>query len=79
MATETAVLRIEGMTCDGCSQTVKQALERDASVSEARVSWEDGLAQVTYDPDATDEEQILANRVFRRQYRAELLPRGGCC
>ena len=79
MATETTVLRIDGMTCDGCSQTVKQALERDAGVSEARVSWEDGIAEVTYDPGATDEEQILASRVFRRKYRAEFLARGDCC
>ena len=79
MATETAVLRVEGMTCDGCSQTVRPGLEHDAGVSAARVSWEDGLAEITYDPDATDEKQILANRVFGRQYRAEFLARGGCC
>ncbi len=71
MAKAKLLLKIEGMTCDGRSQTVQQALEREDGVVEARVSWEDGLAELTYDTTLTDEEQVLANRIFKRQYGAE--------
>lgn len=80
MATETAKLQltIEGMTCDGCAETVQRALEREEGVEGAAVLWESGTAEIAYDPAATDEERILESRIFRRQYRAEpVVP--GCC
>lgn len=79
MATERVMLRIEGMTCDGCSQTIKHALEREAGISEVQVSWEAGLAEIDFDPERTDEGRILTNRVFRRQYRAEPWVPPRCC
>ena len=79
MATARMVLRVEGMTCDGCSQTVEQALAREEGVREARVSWQEGLAELTYDTALTDEEQVLSSRIFKRQYRAKAVHTGGCC
>ncbi len=79
MAEAKLLLRVKGMTCDGCSQTVQQALEREDGVVEAIVSWEDGLAELTYDTALTDEQHVLSNRVFKRQYRAErVYGEGGC-
>ena len=79
MATAKMTLRIEGMTCDGCSQSIERALAREDGVSEARVSWQEGLAELTYDMALTDEERVLSNRIFKRQYRAKAVQIGGCC
>lgn len=77
MAEEKVLLEIEGMTCDGCAQTVQHALEREKGVKTAEVDWQSGVAEVTFDREQTDEEQILDNPVFGRQYQARLT--GGCC
>ncbi len=46
--------RIEGMKCGGCSGTVQTALLQSDGVSEAEVSHEKGIAEVTHS--LTDEE-----------------------
>jgi len=46
---ETAVLKIEGMTCGGCARSVKSALEAIPGVSWAEVSLASGEAAVRYD------------------------------
>lgn len=79
MAEQTVHLEIEGMTCDGCAQTIKRALKRDQGVKEASVDWTYGIAEIAFDPDLTDEEKILANQVFQRQYKARLGHAGSCC
>jgi copper chaperone len=79
MITQRIVLSIEGMTCDGCSQTVAQGLKLEPGVHDADVSFEAGSAVVAYDPALTGEEQILKSRVFRRQYSAEPRSRPSCC
>ena len=48
-------------------------------MSEARVSWQESLAELTYDTALTDEEQVLSSRIFKRQYRAKRVHAGGCC
>ena len=79
MATARMLLHIQGMTCDGCSRSIEQALAREEGVSEAHVSWQEGLAELTYDAALTDEEQVLSNRIFERKYRAKAVHIGGCC
>lgn len=79
MTTERVILSIEGMTCDGCSQTVAQGLKREPGVSDAAVSFEGGSAVVAFDPSLTDEDRILESRIFRRQYRAQPRSRPSCC
>lgn len=73
------LLEIEGMTCDGCAETIARSLKQDRGVKEVRVNWQSGIAEVTIDPDATDEEKLLGNRVFQRQYKARLAYPHGCC
>lgn len=39
-------LRISGMTCDHCARSIEQALTGVSGVTEAKVSYEEGLATV---------------------------------
>ena len=52
---ETIRLEVGGMTCDGCSNRVKRALEDLPGVVSATVSHQDGSAEVRHDG-ATSEE-----------------------
>ena len=45
-----ASLKIEGMTCGGCESSVNHALSSKKGVLEAKASYEEGIARVTYDP-----------------------------
>lgn len=44
------VLKIQGMHCDGCAQSIKRLLEREPGVESAEVSFETGEARVRFDP-----------------------------
>jgi copper chaperone len=47
---ETAELRIEGMTCEGCVKSVTRTLQGVPGVQKVEVSLAGATAQVTYDP-----------------------------
>jgi copper chaperone len=47
---ETAQIRIEGMTCEGCATSVMRSLQRVAGVQEVNVSLDQHQAKVTFDP-----------------------------
>jgi|JI10StandDraft_1071094.scaffolds.fasta_scaffold1064965_1 copper chaperone CopZ len=47
--TDTVTLRIEGMTCGGCTLATRKVLERLDGVLKADVSYEEKRAVVTYD------------------------------
>lgn len=57
---KTATFRIEGMHCDGCAETVRALLARQAGVSDVTVSFHDGQARVLYDPRSADEAHLIA-------------------
>jgi mercuric ion transport protein len=50
--------KIKGMTCAGCADTIKAALERTAGVRRADVSYERGKAIIDYDPEAITAERL---------------------
>ncbi|PTX58920.1 copper chaperone [Melghirimyces profundicolus] len=50
----TITLRVEGMTCGHCKQSVEGALEKVPGVEEARVSLEEKTATVQFDETKTD-------------------------
>lgn len=79
MAAEMVLLQVDRMTCNGCAEKIRQALEHHLGVIDVVVSWRDGLAQVIFDTDQTDVDQILANEIFRDSYPAELIYPSGCC
>lgn len=58
-ATKLATIKVEGMTCGGCAVGVRTALERLDGVAEARVSYEDERAVVTFDPARVGTDRIL--------------------
>lgn len=52
------VLNISGMTCSGCTSSVKKVLMALPGVTEVDVSLEHGNASVTYDPAKSDSEEF---------------------
>jgi copper chaperone CopZ len=65
-------LYIEGMTCDGCASSIEHALKRQQGVRLVKVNWWEKAAQVVFDDGETTPENILGNKVFRRQYSASV-------
>ena len=55
IVTETTRLDVGGMTCDGCSNNVRIALEGLSGVVSAVVSHEDGVAEISHDGVSRDE------------------------
>lgn len=68
--TTTSTFRVEGMTCAGCEVGVKVAVKRLAGVAFVDVSYEEGSATVTYDPEQVTPEQIVA-AIEKLGYEAE--------
>ena len=65
---KTFVLKVDGMTCDGCVRTVTKVLEK-AGAQEVRVSLEEGRAEFRAEGDA----EAFVEAVKRVGYGAELL------
>lgn len=78
MADEKVLLQIEGMTCDGCAQTIERSLKRDKGIKKVKVDWRSGAGEIVFDPGETDEQEILENRVFQGHYKAQISS-PGCC
>lgn len=57
------------MSCNGCVQSVKNALQRVAGVTDAQVSLSENKAQVTFDEQATN-PATLAEAVSEAGYEA---------
>jgi DNA-binding transcriptional MerR regulator len=57
---KSVTLRIEGMHCNGCADTLTALLDAAAGVYEAEVSLECGEARVLYQPSLTDPGRLAA-------------------
>jgi copper chaperone CopZ len=57
---KSVILKIGGMRCGGCAQTIEALLKAEAGVCGAEVSYDIGQARVLYDPKATSEERLAA-------------------
>lgn len=55
---QSTTLAVEGMTCAGCPITVKRLLKKVPGVSEVSVDAKTHLAQVKFDPDKTQPDQL---------------------
>lgn len=53
-------LNIGGMTCINCQKKIERGLLRHSGVKEAKVSWEKGEAEVTYDEKAISLKEICS-------------------
>jgi len=57
---KTALLKIDGMRCNGCADTVKSVVERQPGVQAAEVSYDQSQARILYDPETIAEERLVA-------------------
>jgi copper chaperone CopZ len=54
----TIVLKVGGMSCTGCEQTISKAVESLPGVNKATASYTDSVATVVFDPKLVTTEQI---------------------
>jgi copper chaperone CopZ len=74
-ATDTATvkLHISGMTCGSCRVTARTALKRLPGVVDAKVTLDDSLGVVTYDPRKVTPAQIAAHLTRLTGYGARII------
>ena len=72
-AGDTAKLSVDGMTCDGCVNSVKQALEKVDGVQAANVDLKSESAVVMFNPGETTLES-LEEAVASAGYTASTMP-----
>lgn len=74
-ATDTATvkLHISGMTCGSCPVTARTALKRLPGVLTAKVTLDDSLGVVTYDPGKVTPAQIAAHLTRLTGYGAQVI------
>jgi copper chaperone CopZ len=56
---KSVTLKIHGMHCDGCAQTIKTLVEREPGVKSAIVTFKCSEARILYDPATTDEKRLV--------------------
>ena len=71
--TETVKLHISGMTCGSCPATARAALKRLPGVLNAKVTLDDSLGVVTYDPLKVTPAQIAAHLTRLTGYGARII------
>jgi copper chaperone len=55
---QTEIMKVKGMTCMGCVNSVKNVLEKIPGVSSSEVSLEQGQVTIQYDADMTGTDQF---------------------
>jgi len=55
---KTVTLEVQGMNCAACPITVKTALKRVPGVSDVKVDYKTGIAEVNYDPKKTSSDEL---------------------
>lgn len=55
---QTTTIKIDGMTCMGCVNSVKNVLEEISGVSKVEVSLEQAQATILYDAGKTNDDQF---------------------
>lgn len=56
---KTVILKVEGMRCNGCAQTVKALVGSEPGVRAADVSYDEAQARILYDPQAISEDRLI--------------------
>lgn len=57
---ETATLKVNGMTCMGCVNSVRRVLQAVNGVDKVEVTLDPGQARVEYDPATANPAQLKA-------------------
>jgi mercuric ion binding protein len=55
---KTVTLEVQGMNCAACPITVKKALKNVPGVSDVKVNYKSGIAEVNYDPNKTSADEL---------------------
>ena len=55
---QTTILNINGMTCMGCANSIKNVIEEISGVSDTNVSLENNQVKIQYDPEKTNINQF---------------------
>ena len=55
----TTTLEIDGMCCDGCATRLQPLLSKVPGVREVSVSFADGAARLTFNPQAVNEDRLI--------------------
>lgn len=63
-------LKISGMHCDGCAETIEALLAAEPGVQASSASYTTGTARVLYDPATTETSRLIA-AIERAGYRVE--------
>ena len=74
VALDTVTLRVEGMTCGGCTLATRKVLERLDGVTTAEVNYEKKQAVVIFDPAKVTIAQMIA-AVATLKYTAIVVPK----
>lgn len=70
-ATQVCTLKVSGMTCAGCEAAVRMAARSVQGVTEVKVSYAKGHAEVTYEPAKTTPEAIAKAITDKSGFKAE--------
>ncbi|MBY0430466.1 MAG: heavy-metal-associated domain-containing protein [Rhodospirillales bacterium] len=57
---KTTILKIEGMNCTACANTIKSLVEKEPGVRIATVSFDEGQARILYDPQTVSQDRLVA-------------------
>jgi copper chaperone len=57
---QSVTLKIQGMHCDGCANTIKALVEHEAGVKTAAVTFKSGEARILYDQATISEDRLIA-------------------
>lgn len=71
MNTESITLKVEGMSCGGCENAVKNILEGTAGVASAKASHVTSTAEIVYSPNQVSVDQLIA-KINEGAYKASL-------
>ena len=56
---KSVTLKVEGMRCNGCVETIRSLVSAQPGVHGAEVSLTDARARVLYDPKSIDEDRLI--------------------
>jgi mercuric reductase len=59
MKTENIKIDITGMTCDHCATSIEKLLSKKEGITEAKVSYQKGTCECSFDPSKIDKEEII--------------------
>ncbi len=78
MTEEKKTIPIGGMHCASCAQTIEGALRKAPGIKEASVNLATEKAYVTYDPNITNENEVIAT-INSTGYEARLETKKSYC